>query len=127
MNGKDEKLNQSLKFCRYEEVSKACPLTCGQCCNDNHDYTFTKFSGNNASCRWLKARESRRQKYCSVTNKTFHGKTIREGCPSTCGFCTGKIEVKISDVSIRKSASLLLPPFRDLKRPVLPQHRCGYK
>jgi len=81
----DEDLRQNL--CVKEEVTSACPHTCGQCCENSADYRFTRRNGMTAGCLWLK-KKKRKSRYCNNTEILFDGGvTVRGGCPKACNSC----------------------------------------
>ena len=82
----NEDLRQNL--CVKEEVTSACPHTCGQCCEDSVYYRFTRRNGMTAGCLWLRKDEKRKSRYCNNTEILFDGGvTVRDGCPKACNSC----------------------------------------
>jgi len=68
-------------YCQNNEVKENCPITCGECCKDDHHYTF--YADTLAvTCDWLSTATT--GEYC---NKWMNGKMIRNGCPESCDIC----------------------------------------
>ena len=88
------------KLCLIESVNEACPQTCGRCCQDLIDYTFTRFNGYPGTCNWLRQKRLRINKYCNYIDKSFNGRTVRDGCPVTCNLCFSNIEIGSSKPTI---------------------------
>lgn len=80
-------------LCRISAVNKNCPQTCGSCCQDLADFVFIRSTNSLGTCKWLNENDRRKKKYCSYTEMTYDGRTIRDGCPVTCNFCFSKIDV----------------------------------
>jgi len=69
-------------YCQDTEVLSYCPITCGECCEDNSHYTFEVSLGITQNCDWLTSATT--DEYCG---KSFNGKMVREGCPLSCNYC----------------------------------------
>jgi len=95
------KLDRRLKFCKKSGVKENCPLSCGECCEDDINYTFTAKS-KTVGCDWLLTDESLQiehrllheeddldeaPNFCS---RFRNGKMVRDGCPKSCNFCKPK-------------------------------------
>lgn len=61
------------EYCKQQEVQNNCPLSCGVCCEDDLSHEF--------DCDSLKTDLD----YCD--GGWFKGRTIRDICPKSCGFC----------------------------------------
>ncbi len=88
--------NRRQALCPEETVNAACPQTCGQCCEDLDDFTFTRNNGQKADCAWLGEKTVRMEKYCKdikIGFPTSTKGTVRDGCPVTCDFCFDSIAV----------------------------------
>jgi len=71
-------------ICLSSSVSKSCPISCGECCADNPDYSF-KTDGRRRTCEWLSKQDQEAQnKYCpQFINKN----KVQNACLKTCGRC----------------------------------------
>eukprot|EP00554_Chaetoceros_debilis_P002568 CAMPEP_0194095478 /NCGR_PEP_ID=MMETSP0149-20130528/56847_1 /TAXON_ID=122233 /ORGANISM="Chaetoceros debilis, Strain MM31A-1" /LENGTH=699 /DNA_ID=CAMNT_0038781423 /DNA_START=588 /DNA_END=2684 /DNA_ORIENTATION=- len=73
-------------FCQSEEVRNNCPFSCGECCEDDVQYTFTVKRGLQKKCKWLGQKTVRQERYCNVVMDD-HGSAVSAGCPAACGTC----------------------------------------
>jgi len=63
------------------EVQKACPVTCGYCCEDDPVFVF-KVGKKNKDCEWLAGRtKKKRSKFCKKKAN------VQSGCPVVCDSC----------------------------------------
>merc|ERR1719491_2075443 len=72
------------KYCKKDEVHERCPLTCGDCCEDDENFSFNTPQKNNANCKWLARKANRQARFC---NKFKQMKKVKLACPFTCDFC----------------------------------------
>ena len=89
------KESRRIHLCRKESIRNACPQTCGLCCENDDTYEFKlKNSDKMVDCRFITKTKNpwkklkRFQTFC--TDKplyNFGGRTVRDACPSSCGFC----------------------------------------
>ena len=80
-------------LCTEAVVSQNCPQACGICCENIEGFTFTRTNGLTGDCAWIAQKEQRKERYCEDTEKTFDGRTVRDGCPVACDFCQTKVAV----------------------------------
>uniref|UniRef100_A0A7S3QGJ4 ShKT domain-containing protein n=1 Tax=Chaetoceros debilis TaxID=122233 RepID=A0A7S3QGJ4_9STRA len=73
-------------FCQSEEVRNNCPFSCGECCEDDVQYTFTVKRGLQKKCKWLGQKTVRQERYCNVVMDD-HGSAVSAGCQAACGTC----------------------------------------
>jgi len=91
------------EYCKQQEVHNNCPLSCGACCEDDLSNEF--------DCDSLKTDLD----YCD--SGWFKGRTIRDICPKTCGFCqdyvlTESIQALKNDPTFTpEESSILLTMF----------------
>lgn len=96
-----ESLRQTV--CAKLEVHLECPLSCGSCCEDDPNFTFTSDDDDTnddtsssstvgdepprtvLDCEWLASKKERQEKWCN--KELFDRSMIRKGCPKTCDFC----------------------------------------
>lgn len=71
-------------FCQSEEVRNNCPFSCGVCCKDDSEYTFTINRGEQKKCIWLGKKSARQDRYC---DNVIDGMSVSERCPKACGRC----------------------------------------
>ena len=71
-------------FCQSVEVRNNCPFLCGECCEDDVQYTFTIKRGPQKRCKWLEKKTVRQERYC---NLVIDGSAVSAGCPAACGTC----------------------------------------
>ena len=94
-------------LCQYDEVKQNCPITCGECCEDNHQYTFivgTEIVGaETVKCDWLSSATI--VQYCG---KWKSGKMVRDGCPKSCGTCE-ILSTNLNDITHTVPNSLVSP------------------
>ena len=85
------RINEELRteLCMETTVKAACPQTCGSCCEDDSTYAFkTKKGIREGSCQWVAQNHRRIAEYCvKYKTNSFSGRSIRDACPVTCGFC----------------------------------------
>merc|ERR1740139_1619056 len=73
------------QYCQLNEVREACPIACGECCEDISGYSFY-VEGISTSCDMLS--DVGASDYCE---KWSNGRMIRNGCPKSCDFCPATI------------------------------------
>lgn len=73
-------------YCLRPEVRESCPQTCGICCQDDEDYSFTNHHNNQvATCEFIsKKPEIRSIKWC---DRHKEGRMVQDACPQACDFC----------------------------------------
>jgi len=89
-NCKELGSNESLRreYCTYDEVTKACPVACGICCDDSRTFRFMMKPNNERSCDWIGKVKYRRKKYCFNFKKKA---SIQANCPGVCALCRDPI------------------------------------
>lgn len=85
------------ELCLDEEVRQFCPHSCGLCCEDDPNYTFTNGLDLEVDCSWILKNENkvdqRKAKFCIAEDgDQFDVINIRVGCPRSCDFCFSEIE-----------------------------------
>mmetsp|Transcript_7410 Transcript_7410/g.9421 ORF Transcript_7410/g.9421 Transcript_7410/m.9421 type:complete len:148 (+) Transcript_7410:135-578(+) len=89
------------RLCQVQEVRDNCPQTCGICCENDSQYVFNRSNSYSddvllGDCSWLTKhkdnQEERITKYCGNTDSN-NGRTVRDGCPVSCGFCQDLVVV----------------------------------
>ena len=85
---KDEKKRQSM--CQRQKVRKACPQSCGLCCENDPDYVFKTPHGEpkEKDCTWIESRKTRAMTHC---DNYKNGRMIKDACPKACNFCKTKV------------------------------------
>lgn len=78
------------RLCQVQEVRDNCPQTCGICCENDSQYVFNRPNSYSVDCSWLTRNKykqaTRITNYCGNTDSN-NGRTVRDGCPVSCGFC----------------------------------------
>ena len=78
-------------LCRVQRIKKACPQTCGLCCEDDVDFTFRDVKKKERNCDWLsKGNKDRRNEYCDLKAPLVK---IRNSCPVACNYCAKPVEM----------------------------------
>jgi hypothetical protein len=118
-------------MCLISEVNAACPATCGSCCEDDAAYEFSlKKSDKLKDCVWITTNEKKKEKrfneYCTRNNTkvklhTWGGRTVRDACPVTCGFCHDPITVAPTPAPTTSAPTLSSAPSNQPTRPPSPQ------
>lgn len=75
-----------LQLCGKSDVVKNCPVSCGECCEDDPDYVFSTDSGSQVGCEWLSTEPS-----SSSCDKWSNGQFVKNGCAKSCNYCPGSI------------------------------------
>jgi len=94
-------------LCLEEEVALGCPISCGVCCENNLNYSFTVNTGSVKKCRWLYANEDRKMDWCEEFS---NGRKVKRGCPKVCDACFPKITATPTAV----------PTFLPTSKPTIP-------
>ena len=66
-------------------TQESCPLSCGECCEDDSTYSFTQ-NGIQMTCESEDIGD-----YC---DEHKNGQMVRSACPSTCQICMDPVEVE---------------------------------
>ena len=85
---KDESKRQSM--CQHKKVRKACPQTCGLCCENDPDYVFKTPLGEpkEKDCKWIEEIDTRPTIHC---DNYKNGRMVKDACPKACNFCKTKV------------------------------------
>ena len=68
-------------MCKRGDVPGACPISCGLCCGNDPDFTFTARNGKTKDCQWIQNQYNRRREYCDERKK------VRGACVDACRNC----------------------------------------
>jgi len=71
-------------YCKYDDVKDNCPVTCGECCEDNDHYSFV-IGDETMKCDGLLPAKAT-EKYCG---KWINKKLVRNECAKSCNYCEG--------------------------------------
>jgi len=93
LNCEELRTNESLRrqYCLNNEVTTACPVTCGLCCEDDLTFRFQikmKDPNIKKGCTWIGRKEDRQKKYCF---NFMEKASIQAACPDACGLCRDPI------------------------------------
>ena len=99
-------------FCPLPDVGENCPVTCGHCCDDRHDFRFPIGDGapDLHGCDWLQSND---KAHCL---RRFEGIEISYGCPKTCNACEAPIALPYDQATteyepiIIESGEIMLTP-----------------
>ena len=68
------------KYCQSDMVKSKCPISCGECCGNNLDFTFSTDNVGEQDCSWLEKNEKykleRSELYCK---RTVDGRKVHDG------------------------------------------------
>jgi len=85
----DEDRRQEL--CLEAEVASSCPISCGQCCQDDSKFKFKIKKGKKEKCKFI-TNNKKRNKYCDKKgDKKSKGQLVKNGCPKACENCVSKV------------------------------------
>jgi hypothetical protein len=85
------------KYCKFKAVYRNCRRTCGKCCTDTSDFSFT-FQGESISCNYIKNGVNRPKRYCDIA---VDGGLVQDFCPNACDACrTNNIKPTPSPVAL---------------------------
>ena len=92
----DEKKRE--KLCNDPTVSSNCMACCGECCANDHEFSFED-GGKRRTCAWIDRNKSiKRRAYC----ETFQaGNMVRDRCPISCLFCSQPVKQRFNDDTYR--------------------------
>jgi hypothetical protein len=78
------------KFCKKGAVvTRACPQSCGHCCEDNPNYKFRDAKiERDVTCNYISQKKFRKTKYCGLYKSDS---MVRDACPDACDACFDKI------------------------------------
>merc|ERR1740124_929071 len=97
------KAQRRATYCQDAEVLFNCPITCGECCEDNSHYSF-EVNNKQVKCDWLTPQ--RAEDYCDKwLGKKGDEKMVRDGCPKACDYCEGPPNMPSASPSSSPTAS----------------------
>jgi len=64
------------KFCQSKIVKTQCPFSCGECCDNNPNFTFSTDNVGKRDCFWLGLQVERIELYC---DKEIDGRKVHDG------------------------------------------------
>jgi len=92
----DEDRRQEL--CLEAEVASGCPISCGQCCQDDIYFVFNVGLGGEAGCDLIRliTNNVQRNKNCDKDGWLDQGwgprwQLVKNGCPKACENCVSKV------------------------------------
>jgi len=70
------------RLCERDDVTAACPSTCGLCCGDNADFEFKAMKkGKMQTCEWLAKKYDQRKENCKKIE-------VKSACQAACKNCS---------------------------------------
>jgi len=101
-----DKEDRRQELCLEAVVPFKCPISCGNCCDNDKNYRFKITTGGEKTCSWMIDNEDRIKKWCGEFN---NGQLVKDGCPKVCNNCLPKVNGMPTAIPVTSAPTLSSP------------------